>query len=142
MFLKFIKNYLITKKFKQIQKEKLKEFNKLNLKPFNGNIPEYFKMIYIEIKSVGDLMNDCLKRENGFESFTLEEQFIFLAKGLMRQLDELSCIRYEYEYRHQKEFRNERILKECIKVVELLDDVYFALRHNTDILAKKIITKN
>lgn len=126
---KFLKEYFIKRKFEKNLKENLKEFSKLNLTPFNGGISDYFKMIYIEINALAQLIADCMKQENGFEEFTLEDQTLFLSEVSIH-LHELTCIRYEYEYRNQDLFQTPRVITESLKVIKLMEVMYEVIRRN------------
>lgn len=126
---KILKEYFIKRKFKKNLKENLKEFSKLKLTPFNGGITDYFKMIYIEINALAQLIADCMKQENGFEEFTLEDQTLFLSEVSIH-LHELTCIRYEYEYRNQDLFQTPRVITESLKVIKLMEVMYEVIRRN------------
>lgn len=126
---KFLTEYFIKRKFQKNLKENLKEFSKLKLTPFNGGITDYFKMIYIEINALAQLIADCMKQENGFENFSLEDQTLFLSEVTIH-LHELTCIRYEYEYRNQDLFKTPRVIVESLKVIKLMEVMYEVIRRN------------
>ena len=130
---------LINRKTKQIRKKRIQQFHNMKLKPFDGNINEYFKMVRVELNAIGELVNDCIQNKEGFEDFDSQKKFDFLSVAVINQLDELTCIQYEFESRHKKEFKTKQVLKNAIMLVGCMNQIYAVIHHNSKVLAHKLI---